>query len=175
MTKVAARAEALKIRVRTMREFGIDVPPSLDALMRYACDNTLRPGSLLSFAVSALAPTVNHMHMTVPGGRRILTPEVHAFRATVMAAMGNKRHMWRPQGVVMPIVVMESPYWITKKLEVRDSDSDNRLKALFDAIELATGIRDSRNWEIHAYKLVSSKVRTSVYLFDLGDIVDRYA
>ncbi len=74
----------------------------------------------------------------------------------------------------MAMVFLQSPHWITQKHTMRDMDGDNRLKPLFDAIECCTGQRDNANWQHHCYKLASNIERTTVYLFDLGDLIEYY-
>lgn len=81
---------------------------------------------------------------------------------------------WHPTGVTAAVVLFETPQWLTKKWTVRQKDVDNLVKPVFDAVEEAVHIPDERHWEIHAYKIASKKVRTIVYLFDLGDVIDYF-
>ncbi len=71
----------------------------------------------------------------------------------------------------MVLIFLQSPFWLTKKDTMRDMDGDNRVKALLDAVQEATGVRDYTNWEFHCYKAASSTIRTTAYFFDLGDVV----
>ena len=72
------------------------------------------------------------------------------------------------------MIFLESPHWITQKYTVREMDGDNRIKPTLDAIKNATGVPDETNWEYHVWKIASKQVRTTVFLFDLGDLVDFY-
>lgn len=128
----------------------------------------------MNFFVDALPTTVNHSHFHV-NNRRILKPEVHAYRKLVGVALGPKRMTWRPTGAVGAVIFFESPNWVTKKLEIREVDVDNRIKPLFDAIKELTGVPDETNWQFSVFKIASKKTRTLVYLFDLGDVVEIYA
>lgn len=74
----------------------------------------------------------------------------------------------------MAMIFYQSPHWLTKRDTIRDMDGDNRVKALFDAIQETTNVRDCTNWEFHCYKVASGITRTTVYLFDLGDVIQFY-
>lgn len=155
-----------------MREFGVDVPPTARLIFDWAFGEEQRGRNSLSFSVAELPPTLNHMYQQV-GHRRVLADETRVFREMVAYAIGGRRRGWSPSQV-MALIFFESPYWLTKKNTMRDADGDNRVKPLFDAIQHCVDVPDYTNWEFHAYKLASSRVKTSVYLFDLGDIVDWY-
>lgn len=165
-------SEELQIRTRVVRSFGMDMPMTASILMSSLMSRS-RHLPMLSFAVGALPPTINHMYTQV-GHRRVLSVEAQNFRQLVTVAIGAKRFNWKPVGLVAPLIFMASPHWITKKHTLRDMDGDNRVKPLFDAIQATTGVRDCTNWEHHCWKLASAKIQTIVYLFDLGDIVEWY-
>lgn len=129
-----------------------------------------KQNSLLSLAVPVLPPTVNHLYESA-GANRYLTKEYRLFKQMVWADLGARAVNWKPRGAVMVLIFLQSPFWVTKKGTMRDMDGDNRVKALLDAIKDATKVPDYTNWEIHVWKAASAKVRTTTYLFDLGDVV----
>jgi len=103
-----------------------------------------------------------------------LHPEVHQYRAFVTEAMGRSRFEWRPKGVTAAIIFFESPYWLDGKRLVAQKDVDNRAKVILDAIELASEVPDELHWEVHLYKVQSKNSRTTVYLFDMPDVVQYF-
>lgn len=163
--------EDLVIRLRTVGTLGLVFPPTAQLILNWALAAAHRK-QVLSFAVPSLPPSVNHIYETGRHGKRILTPECHAFRLQVKQAIHGFN--WRPTGQLIGINFYQSPHWITKRRTIRPMDADNRAKALYDAIEGATGVNDSRLWEYHSYKIPSPRVQTSVYVIDLGDIIDWY-
>lgn len=170
---MGSAAQEVQIRTRLMREFGADVPETARAIIDLAA---ARQWPKLSFAVPALPPTMNHMYTQVSYEKRVLSGETVTFRQMVNLAIGHRRHDWKPKGQVLALTFLLSPYWITKKRTMRDADGDNRIKPLQDAIQLATGIPDFTTWEIHAWKITTTKrVQTAIYMFDLGDVVDVFA
>lgn len=171
MSRKKANKE-VPIRTKVMKEFGVDIPETAKLIFDWALRGD-RKKPMLSFGVSSLPPSVNHMY-EMRGRRRYLTQEALDFRQLVQIAIGAGRFGWKPAGAVMSLIFLESPHWITKKHTIRDMDGDNRVKPLFDAIQITTGVKDYTNWEFHCYKLASSKIRTSVYLFDVGDLVEWY-
>lgn len=170
--KVPAR-DPIKIRKQIVREFGIDFPPTANVLLEWAIAQS-RQNGLLSFSVADIPPTVNHLYNTI-GDRWIMSKEGKRFKQAVAASIGGMKATWKPQGVVMVLIFLQSPHWVTKKNTIRDMDGDNRIKALLDAVQAHTGYPDYTNWELHVYKVASTKVRTTTYLFDLGDIVNWHA
>lgn len=113
---------------------------------------------------------MNNLYANV-GKKRVLSSEGRQFKKIVAAAIGAKKATWKPKGAVMALIFYQSPYWVTKKDTMRDMDGDNRVKALFDAIQDCTGVPDFTNWEFHCYKAASGVTRTTAYLFDLGDVI----
>jgi Holliday junction resolvase RusA-like endonuclease len=167
-----APSPEIAIRKRVVGEFGVDLPETARILLDHVASSP-RPRRSLGFTVDALPPTVNHMYAH-KGGRRVLTRESLGFRDRVALAIGPQRLTWRPSGVVMALVFLGSPHWITKRHKLRDMDGDNRLKALFDAVEACTGVPDCTNWEFHCWKVARADVRTTVYLIELGDLIDYF-
>lgn len=171
--KVRPTGDIASVRVKTMRPLGQDFPETARVIFNWAMGQAQKKNHL-AFAVPDLPPSVNHMYIQVGAARRVLSPEAQTFRQLVTLAIGSQRLNWKPKGVVMVMVFLESPFWINKKHQIRDADGDNRLKSLCDAIQVTTGIADNTNWEFHVWKVAAPKKRTTVYLFDLGDIVEFY-
>lgn len=161
---------AYTIRKNVVRPFGEDVPPTAQLLLEWAMRNKKGAG-MLAFAVPELPPSVNSMYDS-NGARRRRTVKYENFITLVAVGIGAKRSLWRPRGAVMVMIFLQSPHWITQRHEIRDMDGDNRIKTLLDSIQHATGVPDHTNWEYHCYKVCAKTIQTSVYMFDLGDVID---
>lgn len=165
-----APRKEIKIRVR-------NVPPLLSALPltgQILINGLLGTGkqrSFLTFAINTLPPTVNHMYIHTRNGTR-LTEDAKVFRDLVHLAIGHQKFTYKCGGTAAVLIFLESPHWITKKLTVREMDVDNRVKPTLDGVKNAIDIPDETNWELHVWKVASKQTRTTVYLFDLGDVVD---
>lgn len=160
-------AEGLLITRRVVPPFGGWIPESAEILLEWAAG---KPS--LRFSIDALPPQANSMFVHTRKGMTFPTAEAKAFREAVVWKFRRDGLKWQPTGVVMALVFFESPVWLAKKDTVRKADLDNREKALFDALEAATGSPDQNTWAIHAYKIPSPKKKTTVILIDLGPTVD---
>jgi Holliday junction resolvase RusA-like endonuclease len=128
--------------------------------------------STLSFSFEGLPPSTNEMYIHTRFNTR-LTPETKHFRDVVFVSIGAQKFTFKTYGSVAAIYLFESPDWVTKaEQNVAQKDVDNLIKPLSDAIALTTLIPDETTWEYHAYKMYSRHCRTTVYLIDLGDVVD---
>lgn len=124
--------------------------------------------------MNLLPPTVNGMYTHTRFATR-LSEETLIFRDMASIAIGSQKFHFKTGGIVAGMIFIESPHWITLKHTLREMDLDNRIKPLFDAVKHALGLADETNWEFHVYKVQSKNTRTTVHLFDLGDIVDFYS
>lgn len=129
--------------------------------------------STLSFSVGMLPPSANSMHLHSRFNTR-LTDESVLFRKLVNTAIGSQKFMFKTGGTVGGIIFLESPKWLTLEKKLKEMDVDNRPKALFDAVKHSLALADETNWEFHAYKILSKNIRTTVHLFDMGDMVEFY-
>jgi Holliday junction resolvase RusA-like endonuclease len=102
------------------------------------------------------------------------TKGVDDFRLLVLEALGEDRFKWKPNGPLAVVICLESKLWVTQTRQVRQMDADNKVKVVLDSIENATGIPDELYWHLHVFKLSSKRNRTTVHVFDLGDIVEFY-
>lgn len=166
----APKPDEIKVRRRVRGAFPEDVPERAQALYDSLIESC-KGRAKLSFSVPRIPPTVNHMYVH-SFRKTILTDDARQFRDFVAVAIGSSRSAWKPTGAVAALIFLQSPHWVTKRGTIRDMDGDNRIKPIFDAVEAATGARDCATWEIHAFKVASGLVKTSVYLFDLGDLID---
>lgn len=141
----------------------------------------------IEFSFDTLPLSLNHMYERGrqkpkkgesydPTGKQwvYLSKKAHNFRDIVLIGLNEKRLLWHPKGVTAAIIVFESPHWLTQKRQVNEVDADNKVKPLFDAIETHTGTPDELHWQFHVYKVLSKRKKTTVYLYDLGDIIDYY-
>jgi Holliday junction resolvase RusA-like endonuclease len=163
------RAE-IKVRVNNTGPLIENLPFTARAVLN-ALLGQGKQRSSLSFAVNCLPPTVNGMYTHTRFNTR-LTKETKDFRTLVRFAIGANRFGFKNGGTVAVMMFLESPKWLTLKHTVREMDADNRVKPTLDAIKEAVGVPDETNWELHVWKVASKQTRTTVYLFDLGDVVD---
>lgn len=132
----------------------------------------------LSFSLDGIVPkSVNSIY--VKRGRRRgqwydLHPAVKELRDLARIVLGPRKFEWQPKGATAAIVLFESPLWITKEHKVRKMDADNKLKAIFDAVQNATDVPDELHWQFHVFKIASKRTRTVVHLYDLGDVIEFY-
>lgn len=121
-----------------------------------------------------LPKSLNHQYVRRGKGRSYdLDPDTKLFRDVVAVKLSGVARTYRPQGLLAAIIVFRSSCWVTKESTCRDIDIDNKVKPLMDAFELATGIRDSRFWALHAFKEMGATEATVLSVYDLGDIVER--
>ncbi len=163
-------------------------PPNLKLNLDYYTELQKQTGlCTVEFSFDTIPLSLNHMYKR---GRQkpkegqsygvndkqwvFLSKKAHEFRDIVLIGLNEKRFLWQPKGVTAAIIVFESPHWLTQKRQVNEVDADNKVKPLFDAIETHTGIPDELHWQFHVYKVLSKRKRTTVYLYDLGDIIDYY-
>lgn len=169
-SKSSTPSTKIKIRTRITQHY----PTFLMNLIGELKSQSLAQGRMTaSFMVEGLPVTVNTMYHHTRFGTR-LTKEAKAFREMVAWRMGPLKTTWAPKGPVAFVIVMESSFWITKEHTVRAMDVDNRIKPLIDAIKECSPMPDELCWHFHAFKLASTIERTTVHMFELGDIVDLY-
>ena len=120
-------------------------------------------------SVPMLPVTQNNMYIR---NTHVLVNDIHALRQLVAYTLGHRKLEWKPRGIVGAVFVFEAPLWVTKAHTIKNADADNRVKCGLDAMAMATNMPDQKVWEVHAYKLVSKRIRTRMWLFDLGEVVD---
>ena len=103
-----------------------------------------------------------------------LRPRAIDWRLVVTETMGRDRWLWKPTGVTAAILLFESPEWLKKDRSVREMDVDNYPKGTFDAVQQSTETPDQLHWEFHVYKVLSKRKRTTIHLYDLGDLIPYY-
>lgn len=174
-----------KVRTKFCGRLGEQWPELLQIILKHQIQRCTDHGLVWTkFQVHDLPKSVNHIYLKnkpykdkLTGAKVVkyrLDPAVESFRLLVMEAMGEDRWKWKPTGVTSAVVILESPTWITAKREVREMDVDNKLKVPLDAIQNATEIPDELHWHLHVFKVASKWSRTTVYLFDEGDVVEYY-
>lgn len=158
-------------KVRAFTRSG-EVPDFCQAIVGHlmkSCNDSGRQWA--RFSLDSLPGSVNHMK---PYRSHRLAEWVGVFRQDVRNAMVKAGIDWKPTGVTAAVIAMSSSLWLTKEARVRKFDADNRIKPIFDAIEHATGQPDQNHWSFHVFKVPSKRERLTVYLFDLGTVVDYY-
>lgn len=183
-----------QMRVKLSGELGKVYPENCQVNMDYYMKRCRQLGLInLEFRIDGLPMSLNHQHEMgtkyckpgTPGAfqdgkgkwrvrSNRLKPRVMDWRLIVMETMGAARFEWRPTGVTAAILLFESNEWLHKNRKVRAKDADNLAKPAFDAIQFATETPDDLHWEFHVYKVLAQRPRTTVMLFDLGDVVDFY-
>lgn len=169
----------MKIRTHTVQVKRDRVVPPMPEILQlihnyYSEICRTRGNATFQFTMPGLPPSVNHHYKHTRFATR-LTPEAVRYRNEAQWIMKASPERWNPKGTTAAIILFESPVWVTKKHEVRKMDVDNRVKPVFDAIEVGSGgTHDESHWQFHVGKLYSSKEQTTVFLFDLGDIVPYY-
>lgn len=160
-----------KVRLNSKKDFNKNLPATAIAIINEIFKTKTR--KTLSFSISKLPPTVNRMYER--GLRNTyLSKEAQLFRKQVCIALSGQKGIFLNDSVHTIMIFFESPSWITKKATVREMDCDNRIKALLDAIQHAIGLKDEKIWEIHCWKVASRSEKTTVYLFEMGDVIDFY-
>lgn len=127
----------------------------------------------MSFSLGMFPKSVNHMYTHSRFSTR-LQPWVHEFRAEVKTSIERTGVEWKPKGVTSAVVLFRSPVWVTAESKIRKMDVDNKIKPIFDAIEQATGQPDENYWDYHPFKVPAKRQSLTVYLFDLGDVVEYF-
>ena len=158
--------ETSKLRIRWSKSDDLALPVTAKLL----CDMWRGLGAReLYCSVPGLPVTQNHMYIK---HTHVLVPEIGQYRDLVAYVLGYRKSEWKPRGAVAGVFVFEAPLWVTKANEIKNADADNRVKCGLDALAKATQMPDQQVWEVHAYKLVSKRTRTRMWLYDLGDVVD---
>jgi hypothetical protein len=183
-----------QIRVKMAGELGKVWPEEAQLLMHHHEKKCNERGLVhLRFRVDGTPISLNHMYKDglafcqpdAPGafqdkaGRwrkrsHELRPEVIDWRVVVMEAMGEDRFKWKPTGVTAALILFETPLWLTQKREVREMDVDNKTKPALDAVQHATDIPDELHWQLYVFKVLSKRIRTTICLYDLGDLAEYY-
>lgn len=171
------------MRTKLIGELKKVMPHEAQILVNAMSEECKKSGRcFVNFTMQGLPMSVNHMYDRIgykksSGQNGVITkrkPEVDKFRLELMQAMAEKRFDWKPTGCYAAVILFESAHWLTLERKVHQMDADNRVKVLLDAIEIATDVPDELCWQVHLFKVASKRTRTTVYLFDLGDVVEYY-
>jgi hypothetical protein len=182
------------IRTKLVGQLGVVFPEVASLLIEHYQKNCSQKGLIhLNFKVDGLPLSLNHQYdQTLPyckedtpgafqdkaGRWRVRSTKLKAdamdWRLVLMEAMGTDRWKWKPTGVTAAILLLETPYWLTQKRLVREMDADNKTKPIFDAVQYATETPDELHWQFHVFKVLSKRQRTTIFLYDLGDVVEYY-
>ena len=154
-------------------------PSVVSALVKYY-DNIVEGlgTNKIHYSVYALARSLNHMY-----SRSVVKGKVHTwkkksvddFDLLTLEALGLERFKFKPTGPLAVIICLESKLWVTQTHQVRQMDADNRVKVVVDALEKAIETPDELCWHFHVFKVPSKMTRTTVWVYDLGEIVEFYS
>lgn len=98
--------------------------------------------------------------------------DVEVFRAFINTLCKKRKLRFIPIGTVAVVVELYSDSWLNKDRTVKKIDSDNMLKPLMDALQLALGFPDEMVFYHHLFKTVHpSQKGVRVTLFDTSPIV----
>lgn len=160
------------IRIRHSGKIESGMPSMTRVLTEhFRRDCTANGRQHLHFSVPYIPPSLNHnLKRTKTGFAK--RGRVDQWQIEVMQAMGPLRHTWKPTGVTAAVLVIYSPLWLTLRRTVAKRDADNPVKATFDAIQQATEVPDELHWKFSVEKALAKRTRTSIWLYDLGDLVD---
>lgn len=188
------------MRVKMSGQIGNVWPEAAQILIEHYQKKCANSGLVsLNFQVDGLPISLNHMYEKGAGSGYVkqgtpgafqdnkgrwrkkgtgpshrLRQEVLDWRVVLMEAMGRERWKWKPTGVTAAILFFESPNWLNARRQVREMDADNKIKPALDAVQHATETPDELHWQIHTFKLLSKRSRTTIHLYDLGDLVEYY-
>lgn len=166
-----------QVRRKLIGELGVVFPEIPQLLISHYLKKCKEFGrSYLHFKVDELPKSLNHQ-WRINRGRKLsfrLDPQVLQFRSRVSEALGQARWQFKSTGAFAAVILLESKLWVTTKCKVRQMDADNRVKGVLDAVEHAMELPDELAWSIHVFKIASKRERTTVYLFDLGDLIEFY-
>lgn len=180
---VGKTSPGIKVRTRRVGDFPICKPNITNIILSYYLDLCQKAGlAHTSLWVDELPNSLNHQYTkrVVSGGssghriQMFLNKNIVDFRQLMAIAARAQNFKWKPTGITAVVIFFESPLWITKARTIREMDVDNKVKAVLDAIEKVSESSDHCHWDIHAFKISSKRKRTTVCLFDLGDIVDQF-
>lgn len=154
----------LKIRASVSQN---EMPTLAEAIIgHYIKECKDRGFKFTTFEVAKLPGSVNHMK---PFKSHRLAPWVGEFRQEVKNAMPLD---WKPTKLTTAVILFYSKLWLTAEAKVRKMDCDNRVKPIFDAIQLACDHPDENNWAFHVFKAPAKRDRLRVWLFEMGDVVE---
>ena len=158
----------LTVRLKRVGDLFNNLPDTANAIVNYLLGTRGVPA--LSFAVAKLPPTVNHAYIRTRWNTR-LSEEYLEFKKMVDHSIQLSRNNFKIRATAAVVILLESPRWVTKKNTIRQMDADNRVKTVLDAVQDSLQIPDETNWEIHVYKIASTKEQTTCFIFDLGEVV----
>lgn len=147
------------------------MPLAAQMLLSHWSERAWAGAPILRMDMPGVPRSLNHQYLSGRGGRKYLDPKVRDYRKDVLTRIVESVG-WRPTGKVAALIVL-STQWVKKDGTIRETDIDNRVKALLDALQEAiTGFQDHSVWEFAAFKQHTLQGEsTIVYLFDLGDLV----
>ncbi len=124
------------------------------------------------FRAPVFPPTANNQYGKGRGGQKFLKPELLKFRQDIAFC---SRHLEKGYFTKIAIIyLLCSPKWLNKDCTIRAMDTDNSVKTLGDAIQLALDMPDQLHWETHTFKIYSSREETIVLFRKLPNEVDFY-
>lgn len=135
----------------------------------------------LELSVDMLPPSANKLYeksvrFSVKSNKNVIHHsnhnDVEVFRAFITTLCRKRNLKFLPIGTVAVVVELYSDSWLNKDRTVKKIDSDNMLKPLMDALQVALGFPDEMVFYHHLFKCVHPKQKgVRVTLFDTSPIV----
>lgn len=158
----------------TVRRRQVDSPERLSRvidLYQRMCQE-LGTGRWWTFAAPGRPTSMNALWNITAGGNGYKAKATRSFEDALL--LEARRTRVDVRGTAAIIIAVESKHWLKQDNTVREMDVDNFMKSPIDAIKTTMG-GDHVLWEDMIFKVQSKRERTTVWLFEFGDIVEAYA
>jgi len=118
-----------------------------------------------TFTIPTIPPSYNKQFKINFRQRKVYLD--HAAKQFVYLAKLSTPNMEVTEGCVYKLSIEYHSNWFFKNGKVKKQDIQNMDKLLIDAVFEKMGVDDSRVWEVHLYKVQSTKVYTKVNIKEL--------
>lgn len=177
-----SRASEIKLKIVKAGKLSdcVKLPFSAKLLIdAYTAQCDLSGRSRIHFKIPDLPPSLNHQYVRYKNkvtGRagQCLTKKAQSFRDVADIILRTKRHLFKNNGLMASVILLEGDCWITKDLRPKEADSDNMVKPVHDSLQVPFKFKDQEIWETFCCKCASNKNNVWVWLFDIGNDVQYY-
>lgn len=130
-------------------------------------------GFWVTFQADGTPTSMNYLWNITADGRGYKSKKTRGFEEALLAS-ARQVFKRKVRGTCAIILAVESALWIKQDNTVRQMDIDNKLKSPIDAFKTEFASGDHQAWETLIFKVQSKRERTTVWVFEMGDIVDCY-